>query len=75
MTKGTRFLRLAEKHFHLAVSKYTDAIAANPNNPVYYSNRAFAHIKVEEYGSAIEDATKAIELDPKFIKVILRPSK
>jgi hypothetical protein len=28
-----------------------------------------AHIKLENYGSAIEDATKAIELDKKYIKV------
>jgi serine/threonine-protein phosphatase 5 len=30
---------------------------------------AQAHIKAEAYGYAIEDATKAIELDPSFVKV------
>lgn len=28
-----------------------------------------AHIKLENYGLAIADATKAIELDPNFVKV------
>lgn len=31
--------------------------------------RLAAHIKLENYGSAIEDATKAIELDPTYVKV------
>jgi serine/threonine-protein phosphatase 5 len=31
-------------------------------------NRAFAHIKLEEYGSAVEDAGTAIELDPAYVK-------
>jgi tetratricopeptide (TPR) repeat protein len=35
---------------------------------VLYANRAFAHIKMEAYGSAIIDATEAIELDPCYIK-------
>jgi hypothetical protein len=28
-----------------------------------------AYLKTEAYGYAIADATKAIELDPKFVKV------
>ena len=32
-----------------------------------------AHIKLESYGSAIEDATKAIELDPTYVKVAALP--
>lgn len=34
---------------------------------------AAAHIKLESYGSAIEDATKAIELDPTYVKVTALP--
>jgi serine/threonine-protein phosphatase 5 len=40
----------------------------SPNLQVYYANRAFCHIKMENYGSAIMDATKAIELKPDFGK-------
>jgi serine/threonine-protein phosphatase 5 len=35
------------------VEKYTEAIELNPNVAAYYANRAFAHTKLEAYGSAI----------------------
>jgi serine/threonine-protein phosphatase 5 len=41
-----------------------DGVASRPRNPnihSYYANRAFCHIKMENYGSALGDATKAIE--------------
>eukprot|EP00959_Pyramimonas_sp_CCMP1952_P143217 2998388-Pyramimonas_sp.AAC.1 len=55
--------------FRIAVMLYTRTIEENPSNAVYYSNRAFAHTKLENYGAAVEDATKAIELDPDYLKV------
>lgn len=51
---------------------YTKAINLDPNNAVYYSNRAFAHIRLENFGSAIADATKSLELDPTYIKAYYR---
>ncbi|KAL3651317.1 Serine/threonine-protein phosphatase 5 [Castilleja foliolosa] len=54
--------------FSQAVDLYTQAIELNEGNAVYWANRAFAHTKLEEYGSAIQDATKAIEVDPKYSK-------
>eukprot|EP01103_Thecamoeba_quadrilineata_P015013 TRINITY_DN4615_c0_g1_i1.p1 TRINITY_DN4615_c0_g1~~TRINITY_DN4615_c0_g1_i1.p1 ORF type:complete len:165 (+),score=41.18 TRINITY_DN4615_c0_g1_i1:27-497(+) len=62
----------ADKKFAQAYEKYTSAIERNPNNPILYSNRAFADLKLENYGLAIEDATKAIALDPKYIKAYYR---
>ena len=59
----------AAKHFSKAMDCYSAAIGLDATNPVYFSNRAFCHIRLEEYGSAIEDATKAIECDKNFIKV------
>jgi tetratricopeptide (TPR) repeat protein len=53
---------------------YTKAINLDPNNAVYYSNRAFAHIKLENFGSAISDATKSLELDSTYVKVGWRSS-
>lgn len=38
-------------------------------NDADYANRAFANTKLENYGSAVADATKALEIDPKYIKV------
>lgn len=48
---------------------YTQAIELQPDNAVLYANRAFAHIKIEEYGSAVIDASKAITADPSYAKV------
>ncbi|KAA8490761.1 Serine/threonine-protein phosphatase 5 [Porphyridium purpureum] len=36
------------------------------------SNRAITRLKLEEYGWAIEDASRAIEMDPTFIKAYYR---
>mmetsp|Transcript_10774 Transcript_10774/g.37753 ORF Transcript_10774/g.37753 Transcript_10774/m.37753 type:complete len:500 (+) Transcript_10774:141-1640(+) len=40
----------------------------NPSIQIYYANRAFCHIKMESYGSALTDSTKAIEAKPEFPK-------
>lgn len=55
--------------FSQAIELYSQAIELNDKNAVYWANRAFAHIKLEEYGSAVQDATKAIEIDPQYSKV------
>jgi tetratricopeptide (TPR) repeat protein len=60
---------VAEKHYAAAVHLYTQAIDIQPDNAVLYANRAFAHIKIEEYGSAVMDASKAIEANPTYAKV------
>ncbi|KAL3427060.1 serine threonine-protein phosphatase 5 [Phlyctema vagabunda] len=55
-----------------AIDFYSKAIELNDKEPTYYSNRAQANIKSEAYGYAIADATKAIELDPNFVKAYYR---
>lgn len=48
-----------------------DGIAPRPKNPsiqVYFSNRAFCHIKMENFGSALIDATRATEAKDDFPK-------
>jgi len=40
----------------------------NPALAVYYANRAFCHIKMENFGSALADSTKAIEAKEEFPK-------
>jgi len=54
--------------FSQAIELYSQAIELNSSNAVYWANRAFAHTKLEEYGSAVQDATKAIEIDPRYSK-------
>ena len=53
-----------------AYKKYSDAInlkVETKNNAVYYSNRAYVNLKLENYGSAIEDVNNAIKIEPDFI--------
>lgn len=59
---------LKQREFDRAIALYTDAIAVYPYNAVYWANRAQAYSKVESYGFSIEDASKAIELDPSYVK-------
>jgi len=40
----------------------------NPNIQVYYANRAFCSLKMENFGSALADATKAVEAKEDFPK-------
>ncbi|ONK80106.1 uncharacterized protein A4U43_C01F13950 [Asparagus officinalis] len=59
---------LTANKFSQSIDLYTQAIELNSLNAVYWANRAFAHAKLEEYGSSVEDATKAIEIDPDYSK-------
>lgn len=42
--------------------------AKNPSIPVYYANRAFCHLKMENFGSALVDSDKAILANNDFPK-------
>jgi small glutamine-rich tetratricopeptide repeat-containing protein alpha len=63
---------MASKKYSEAIEKYTQAIAINDSNPVYYSNRAAAHSQAGDHESAIEDAEKAKTIDPNFAKAYSR---
>lgn len=71
VTSATHYLLLFSpaNKFSQAIELYSQAIEANSSNAVYWANRAFAHTKLEEYGSAVQDATKAIEIDSRYSKV------
>ena len=49
-----------------AMRSFNEAISINPNDPFAYLNRAEICNKKEQFDHAIEDCTKAIEIDPKF---------
>ncbi|KAB5563395.1 serine/threonine-protein phosphatase 5 [Coniochaeta sp. 2T2.1] len=55
-----------------AIDFYTQAIELDDKQPTFYANRAQAYLKTEAYGYAISDATKAIELNPGFVKAYYR---
>jgi serine/threonine-protein phosphatase 5 len=56
--EGNAFLNLHK--YTMAVDKYSEAIALHPT-AIFYSNRAQALIKLESYGSAIEDVKCALK--------------
>lgn len=57
-----------EKRYDAAIKSYSDAIAINPKNSIYYSNRSASYMKTCSYELAVADALKSIEIDPKYWK-------
>lgn len=51
---------------------YTTAIKMTPKDPILYSNRSLAFLKINQLYYAHEDAEKAIELDPDWAKGYFR---
>uniref|UniRef100_A0A671UH84 Small glutamine-rich tetratricopeptide repeat-containing protein alpha n=1 Tax=Sparus aurata TaxID=8175 RepID=A0A671UH84_SPAAU len=56
------------ENFSAAVEFYSKAIAINPQNAVYYCNRAAAYSKLGNYAGAVQDCEKAISIDPNYSK-------
>lgn len=59
---------MKEENYTAAVACYTQAIELDPNNAVYYCNRAAAQSKLGHYTDAIKDCEKAIAIDSKYSK-------
>lgn len=55
--------------FQAAVHLYTNALQADPQNCILYSNRSAALLKLGQHRAALDDAVKACELNPKWPKV------
>jgi tetratricopeptide (TPR) repeat protein len=55
-------------HYTDAIHLYSTALSHLPNNAIILSNRALAYIKIENYGLAIQDASRAVEVDPTYPK-------
>nr|CCA20828.1 hypothetical protein SORBIDRAFT_01g039390 [Albugo laibachii Nc14] len=51
-----------------AIKEFTSAIAYEPENVIYYSNRSAAYLSSGQATQALQDAKKCIDLDPKFPK-------
>uniref|UniRef100_A0A3B3E1G5 Uncharacterized protein n=1 Tax=Oryzias melastigma TaxID=30732 RepID=A0A3B3E1G5_ORYME len=55
--------------FGLAVRLYSEALNADPQNCILYSNRSAAYLRLGQYGTALDDAVKARLINPKWPKV------
>ncbi|KAF6262019.1 hypothetical protein COO60DRAFT_1699571 [Scenedesmus sp. NREL 46B-D3] len=60
-----------DEEFETAVRHYTQALEVEPSAAVYEA-RANAKIELEKYMEAVQDASKAIELDSNYAKAYLR---
>uniref|UniRef100_A0A8C1EHU5 Small glutamine-rich tetratricopeptide repeat-containing protein alpha n=1 Tax=Cyprinus carpio carpio TaxID=630221 RepID=A0A8C1EHU5_CYPCA len=56
------------ENFSAAVEFYSKAIQLNPQNAVYYCNRAAAYSKLGNYAGAVQDCEQAIGIDPNYSK-------
>lgn len=59
---------LTAGNFEEAIDAYTQAINLDSNNHVLYSNRSAAYAKAGKFESALADAEKTIEINPKWTK-------
>jgi len=66
---------MASGDFKEAISYYSAAIKFDSTNPIYFSNRAMAHLKLKDYRKAIDDSNSSIELDRKYTKGFYRRAK
>jgi stress-induced-phosphoprotein 1 len=49
-----------------------EGIRRDPNNHLLYSNRGQTYIKVMDFGSALKDCEKCIEIKPDFPRAYAR---
>jgi tetratricopeptide (TPR) repeat protein len=78
--KGNSFFRT--KDYDNAVDEYSRAIDLCPETEehkevlsVLYGNRAACYFADDEYDLTVEDCTKSINLNPNYVKVLLRRSQ
>lgn len=65
-TEGNEQMKV--ENFSAAVEFYSQAIALNSHNAVYYCNRAAALSKLGNYAGAVQDCEQAINIDPQYSK-------
>ncbi|ETV91607.1 hypothetical protein H310_13857 [Aphanomyces invadans] len=55
-----------------AINCYSRSLSYNPRNPIVLSNRAMAHLKLQQYGKAEVDCSSALAVDPTHVKSLVR---
>jgi len=55
-----------------SVDAYSHAIGLTPADPVLYANRAAAFIRLRRWADALADANRALALDARGVKALLR---
>lgn len=75
--KALNYKEQGNQHFHdkdygSAIYMYSKAINNDPENATFYSNRSAAFTSLEFPGPALEDANRAIQIMPNYIKAYTR---
>lgn len=78
--KGNNYFRA--KNYDEAISSYSTAVSLCPtdeehkeNLSVFLGNRAAAYFSVDEHDCVIDDCTASLELNPSYVKVLMRRSQ
>lgn len=58
--QGNQLFR--EGDFEAAEQKYTAAITRYAGNPLFFTNRAFARLKLQRWEGVVDDCLKSIEI-------------
>ncbi|CAK4090596.1 unnamed protein product [Aphanomyces euteiches] len=68
--EGNRHFKAGD--FAAAISCYSRSLSYNPRNPVVLSNRAMAHLKMNQFEKAEIDCTAALTADSGHVKSLVR---
>lgn len=60
------------RNYTEALRHYTEAISITPESETLYSNRSAAYLSLERLSFALNDAKRAVELNPKWAKAYRR---
>ncbi|CAL1689089.1 unnamed protein product [Lasius platythorax] len=61
--------RLFDLHkYEDAANCYTKAIIKNPDQALYFTNRALCHLKLKQWESVCKDCRRALDIDPCLMK-------
>jgi tetratricopeptide (TPR) repeat protein len=69
-SEGNEFFKA--KKFEEAIQKYTEAIAADPTDVTFYSNRSACYAALNKWAEAAEDGRQCIICDKSFVKGYFR---
>ncbi|CAG8486363.1 10722_t:CDS:10, partial [Scutellospora calospora] len=65
-------VEFGKKNYQKAIKLYTQAIAFNQDDPIFYSNRAACFYNTNDYLRVIDDCNSALEMDPCYVKALNR---
>ncbi|CAG8619563.1 26186_t:CDS:2 [Dentiscutata erythropus] len=65
-------ISFGQKNYQKAIKLYSQAIAFNQDDPIFYSNRAACYYNTNDYSRTIDDCNSALEMDPCYVKALNR---